>query len=87
MAAYCRCAISSAGGVLRHLQGMGTLREQVQSLLHLAPTQAPAEPPLARSTWSDALSSARRRAAVAERIPALLAEARAVLPDRLAGLP
>jgi len=73
-------------GVLRHLQGMRTLREQVQSLLHLAPAQAP-EPPLARSTWSDALSSARRRAAVAETIPALLAEARAVLPDRLAGFP
>lgn len=73
-------------GVLRHLQGMGTLREQVQSLLHLAPPQAP-EPPLARSTWSDALSSARRRAVVAETIPALLAEARAVLPDRLAGFP
>ena len=28
-------------GVLRHLQGMHTLREQVQSLLHLAPAQAP----------------------------------------------
>jgi len=73
-------------GVLRHLQGMRTLREQVQSLLHLAPAQAP-EPPLARSTWSDALSSVRRRAVMAETIPALLAEARAVLPDRLAGFP
>ncbi len=73
-------------GVLRHLQGMRTLREQVQSLLHLAPTPA-AEPPLARSTWSDALASKRRRGVVAETIPGLLAEARAVLPDRLAGFP
>ena len=73
-------------GVLRHLQGMRSLREQVQSLLHLAPAPA-AEPPLARSTWSDALASKRRQGVVAETIPALLAEARAVLPDRLAGFP
>ncbi len=46
-------------GILRHLQGMPTLREQVQSLLHLEPGDA-LQPPLARSTWSDALSSPRR---------------------------
>ncbi len=73
-------------GVLRHLQGMHTLREQVQALLHLAPAQA-SEAPLARSTWSDALSSPRRRDVLAAAMPALLAEAREVLPDRLAGLP
>ena len=73
-------------GVLRHLQGMHTLREQLQSLLHLAPAQA-AEPPLARSTWSDALCSPRRRTVVTETLPALLGEARTVLPDRLAGFP
>ena len=46
-------------GVLRHLQGMGTLREQVQTLLHLDPAPG-ARAPLARSTWSDALCSAAR---------------------------
>jgi hypothetical protein len=44
-------------GVLRHLQGMRTLREQVQSLLHWEPGTA-LRAPLARSTWSDALSLA-----------------------------
>ncbi|MFZ1538203.1 MAG: hypothetical protein WAT23_12560, partial [Chromatiaceae bacterium] len=38
-------------GVLRQLQGMPTLREQVQTLLHLDP-EAEARGPLARSTWS-----------------------------------
>jgi len=41
-------------GVLRHLQGMGSLREQVQALQHLDPTPG-AGAPVARSTWSDAL--------------------------------
>ncbi len=36
-------------GVLRHLQGMRTLREQVQSLLHWEPGTA-LRVPLARST-------------------------------------
>ena len=70
-------------GVLRHLQGMPTLREQVQWLLHLEPAQA-LRAPLARSTWSDALSSRRRRAVLEAVLPPLLSEARAVLPDRLA---
>ena len=70
-------------GVLRHLQGMPTLREQVQSLLHLEPAQA-LRAPLARSTWSDALSSRRRRAVLEAVLAPLLSEARAVLPDRLA---
>ncbi len=71
-------------GVLRHLQGMPTLREQVQSLLHLEPGEAP-QVPLARSTWSDALSSGRRSAVLEAAMAPLLTEARAVLPDRLAG--
>ena len=37
-------------GVLRHLQGMPTLREQAQSLLHLEPGEV-TQAPLARSTW------------------------------------
>jgi len=73
-------------GVLRHLQGMRTLREQVQSLLHRAPAET-LRAPLARSTWSDALSSRRRRAALEAVMAPLLAEARALLPDRLAGFP
>jgi hypothetical protein len=73
-------------GVLRHLQGMRTLREQVQSLLHRAPAQAPGAP-LARSTWSDALASRRRRIVLEAVLAPLLAEARAVLPDRLAQFP
>ena len=36
-------------GVLRHLQGMQVLREQVQALLHLDPSEA-THAPLARST-------------------------------------
>lgn len=43
-------------GVLRHLQGTSALREQIQQLLHLD-VNAIARPPLARSTWSDALAS------------------------------
>jgi hypothetical protein len=73
-------------GVLRHLQGMPTLREQVQSLLHLEPGEA-LRAPLARSTWSDALSSTRRGAILKSVVSPLLSEARAVLPDRLAGFP
>jgi hypothetical protein len=71
-------------GVLRHLQGMHTLREQVQSLLHLNPADEPGVP-LARSTWSDALSSKRRRSVLEAITGPLLEQARAVLPDRLAG--
>ena len=73
-------------GVLRHLQGMPTLREQVQALLHLEPGEA-LRAPLARSTWSDALSSRRRRAVLEALLAPLLSEARAVLPDRLARFP
>ena len=71
-------------GVLRHLQGMRTLREQVQSLLHLNPAEA-LRAPLARSTWSDALASRRRRGVLEALMAPLLAEARVVLADRLAG--
>ena len=65
---------------------MPTLREQVQALLHLEPGEA-RRAPLARSTWSDALSSRRRRAVLEALLSALLREARAVLPDRLARFP
>ena len=73
-------------GVLRHLQGMSTRREQVQTWLHLDPVVA-ARGPLARSTWSDALATPSRQAVLAAVVPALVQEARQVLPDRLAGIP
>ena len=73
-------------GVLRHLQGMTTLREQVQTLLHLDP-HPPEQVPLARSTWSDALSSPARLAVLEELTPSLVCEAATVLPDRLANIP
>jgi hypothetical protein len=73
-------------GVLRHLQGMGSLREQVQTLLHLDPAPG-ARAPMARSTWSDALCSPARLAVLKATLPGLVAEAAAVLPDRLADIP
>jgi hypothetical protein len=73
-------------GVLRHLQGMPTLREQVQTLLHLDPEVA-SRGPLARSTWSDALAAPSRQAVLAAVVPALVQAARQVLPDRLVGIP
>jgi hypothetical protein len=73
-------------GVLRHLKGIHTLREQIQTLLHLDPN-APERPPLARSTWSDALSAKSRRTVMRALVPKLVREAQAVLPDRLANVP
>ncbi len=72
-------------GVLRHLEGMPSLRQQVQALLDLDPDTA-ARVPLARSSWSDALASPRRAAAFRGLVGALAEEAREVLPDRLAGI-
>jgi hypothetical protein len=62
----------TAVGGLRHLQGMPTLREQVQSLPHLEPGEA-LRAPLARSSWSDALSSKRRKALLQALLSPLLA--------------
>ena len=45
-------------GVLRHIKGQTSLRDQVQELFHLDPVDGP---PLARSTWSDAMASVHRR--------------------------
>lgn len=73
-------------GVLRHLRGIGILREQVQELLHLDPS-AEARVPLPRSTWSDALASPHRSQILTDMIPELVRHAETVLPDRLAGIP
>ena len=73
-------------GVLRHLKGLRTLREQIQTLWHLDPSD-PTGVPLARSTWSDALSAKSRRTVLRVLVPKLANEADRVLPDRLADLP
>ncbi|MDP5211326.1 hypothetical protein, partial [Microbulbifer sp. 2205BS26-8] len=73
-----------AFGCLRHLQGIQTLREQIQLLFHL--TEA-AQMPVARSTYSDALSSEYRLEILIQMVTQLFRQARAVLPDRLAEIP
>jgi len=73
-------------GILRHVQRWPALREQVQAVLHLAADDVE-KPPLARSTWSDALASPERRAVLEAAWPALVAHAQTVLPDRLREIP
>jgi hypothetical protein len=73
-------------GVLRHLRGMATLREQVQTLVHLDPAQA-LQVALPRSSWSDALAAPSRLAVLAQTLVVLNAKAEATLSDRLAGIP
>ena len=69
-------------GCLRQLQGMTTLREQVQSLFHL--DELSDRPPLARSTWSDALSNDYRSSLLRKATEQLVTVARSRLPDRYA---
>lgn len=69
-------------GCLRQLQGTKTLRDQVQSLFHW--DKAADKPPLARSTWSDALSNTYRKTILREAMQALITIARDRLPDRYA---
>lgn len=73
-------------GVLRHLQGTSALREQIQQLLHLDVT-AVERPPLARSTWSDALTSKERQRVLRAVVAELRGVAACQLPDRLAQIP
>ena len=73
-------------GVLRHLQGVATLREQVQGLLQLS--QGPeVQVPLARSTWSKALASGRRLQILRGVVARLVGQGALVLPDRLSAIP
>ena len=69
-------------GCLRQLQGMKTLREQIQSLFDL--DECSEKVPLARSTWSDALANAHRTKILREAVQVLVASARNDLPDRFA---
>jgi len=70
-------------GCLRQLQSQNSLREQIQSLMH---HDNSAIPPLARSTWSDALASKNRCRVTRDAFSHLTDHARSVLPDRLAGI-
>ena len=71
-------------GCLRQLQGTKVLREQIQSLFDLDENAETV--PLARSTWSDALSSTVRNKILREAVQVLTASARTELPDRLYGI-
>lgn len=71
-------------GCLRQLQSHLTLREQVQVLMHIDGADMA---PLARSTWSDALASARRCSITRDALSALIDQARISLPDRYHDIP
>jgi hypothetical protein len=71
-------------GCLRQLQSHHTLREQVQSLKHLDNAE---KPPLASSTWSDALASKKRRNIVRDALSHLVSSARTSLPERFLNMP
>lgn len=71
-------------GGLRQLQSHRTLREQVQSLMHV---DCDSKPPLARSTWSDALASKKRCHITQEAFFHLVNHARDCLPERFNGMP
>jgi hypothetical protein len=71
-------------GCLRQLQALTSLREQVQTLFHF--DEAATRPPLARSTWSDALSSTERQQIVHQLAEILVEQARNRLPDKLSGV-
>jgi hypothetical protein len=70
-------------GVHRHLQANRSLREMVQQLMHFGEADWP---PVARSTFSDALASVPRRGVLRGVTSPLIALARERLPDRLADL-
>lgn len=71
-------------GNLRQLQAYRSLREQVQSLMHIDNDD---KPPLARSTWSDALASKKRAAITRKAFSQLVNHARTVLPERFTDMP
>jgi hypothetical protein len=72
--------------VFRHLQGINSLREQVQALSHFS-NEDMEHLILARSTLSDALSSSKRLSIVSEVQKELVQQAKEVLPDRLSDIP
>ena len=71
-------------GCLRQLQSHKSLREQIQSLAHLSHAH---QLPLARSTWSDALASKKRRHIVRDSFSHLVNHACTILPERFLDMP
>lgn len=69
---------------VRQINDSVILREHLQFLFHLDDERS--TPPLARSTYSDALASKKRLNIVSQVVLALAKHARETLPDRLAGL-
>lgn len=67
-------------GCFRHLQGTQSLREHVQQIFHY---DDGAEVPVARSTYSDALSSPERLSILEHMVGQLAKLAKKRLPDRL----
>jgi hypothetical protein len=71
-------------GCLRQLNEITTLREQVQALFHI--NDLSEQLPLARSTWSDAMSNAKRSEILRAGMEQLVELARHELPDRYEAL-
>ena len=69
---------------IRQFTQNASLREHVQQLWHCEPSAS--RVPLARSTWSDALSSSTRRIIVRQCVARLVSAAREALPNKLAGV-
>ncbi len=67
-------------GCLRQILSINTLREQVQHLFHL--NESATLPPVARSTWSDALGSRKRLRVLREAMQVLIKNNIEHLPDR-----
>lgn len=67
-------------GCLRQILSINTLREQIQHLFHL--DEAATTPPVARSTWSDALASNKRLIILREAMQRLIKKNIDTLPDR-----
>ena len=71
-------------GCLRQLQGTNILREQIQSLFDLDENSETV--PLARSTWSDALTNEHRSKILREAVQVLVSSAKNEVLDRFSGL-
>jgi len=67
-------------GCFRQLKDITTLREQVQTLFHI--NEWSEQLPLARSTWSDALSNTKRSEILRKAMEQLAQSVRHELPDR-----
>lgn len=72
-------------GCLRQLLDARSLRDFVQTLFHQDAKNC--LPPIARSTWADALASPKRSDILRQALALLVEQARATLTDRLAHLP